>query len=330
MRRESTLSIVLVTLLAFNSGAQAQGFRDRFWQVSSRWEPPEHRLLLAQADSPSRPPQPQPEAPPPLPGEKPGDLPPQPKGRKPILVNFDVRYGFDSNRFFVNAPVPFEVTVKRRIRTAVLSGTYPVDPRTQISVNVPWVDQSTKNKASNGATFNQSGSGMGDVSLWVSRTFPDYRRGREYGISAGMVFPTGRDPFNLPANKLETGLGFYQPSVRFSARTTKAPLQFFSTFDYSTSLSRNVNGQSVRLPNSYGGEVGIFYTLGPIWSTQTSVSFAKATSPFLQDSGRTVGYLSQALNYNPGDGNSFRGAVDVGLNDSSTDAYFSLSLNRPF
>jgi hypothetical protein len=100
--------------------------------------------------------------------------------------------------------------------------------------------------------------------------------------------------------------------------------------DYGTSLSRNVNGQRVTLPDSYGGEVGFFYAIGPEFTAQTGVSLSKVSSPFILGPGSTVGYLTQSLTYKAGGNTSVRGAVDVGLTDDSTDVYAGLSINSQF
>ncbi|RYG67532.1 hypothetical protein EON80_13415 [bacterium] len=152
----------------------------------------------------------------------------------------------------------------------------------------------------------------------------------EIGLAGGLVLPTGRDPFGLAPTQLETGLGFFQPAMRISARTLSVPLQFFGSLDYSPKVSRRIDGAKRTLPTQYGGEAGFFYTLGPAWGTQTSVSLGKSSSPVLQAPGSTVGYLTQALNYRNGNRTSFRGSLDVGLTDESVDSYFSLSMNSTF
>jgi hypothetical protein len=61
-----------------------------------------------------------------------------------------------------------------------------------------------------------------------------------------------------------------------------------------------------------------------------TLSVSKLTSPFIDVPGTTVGYLSQSLTYQANQRLSWRGAVDVGLTEDSTDAYFGLSVNSTF
>jgi hypothetical protein len=64
--------------------------------------------------------------------------------------------------------------------------------------------------------------------------------------------------------------------------------------------------------------------------SQTSVSWNKVSSPFIDVPGATVGYLSQSLTYQANRSTSIRGAIDVGLTEDSTDAFVGLSLNSSF
>jgi hypothetical protein len=145
-----------------------------------------------------------------------------------------------------------------------------------------------------------------------------------------MVLPTGRDPFGLGPFDLPTGNGFFQPVARFSVRKLRVPLQLYAAVNLAQAIPRTVDGQRLRLPASYGGEVGFSYAIGPEFTMSTSLSGNRVSSPFLLGTGVHVGYLTQALNYNSGGNTSMRASVDMGLTDSSTDAYLGLSLRHGF
>jgi hypothetical protein len=327
MRLWLAVSLPLSLPVLFPAHAAAQDIQLRSWNLSAKPKKDPY-FRLAQIDRPSGPRAVEP----PAPAEATDPNQPvatAPRGRKPISVSVDTRFGFDKAKVFVPDIIPFEVGVRRRIRTMVISGSYPVSPRTRVSVNVPFISQITTSSVGSQKLI-QRGSSVGDVSFWVDHSIPKPNRKLELGVSGGLIVPTGNDPFNLAPTQLATGLGFYQPAVRLSVRTQSVPLQFFGSVDYSSSFSRSFNGVKRKLPASYGGEAGIFYSLGPEWTTQSSISLGKSSSPVLQDSGATVGYLTQALNYRTGNRTSFRGSIDVGFTDESTDAYFGLSLNSSF
>lgn len=276
---------------------------------------------------PASPSFPDPEAAPDAPGNRtPGAAP---RGRRPITFYVDTRFGFDSQSAVINVPFPLEVDIKRRIRSVVLAAEYPLSTNARVFASVPYVDQTTRSISTFG-TLRQSGRGVGDIALFLERRFPEIARGTELSLALGMQFPTGKDQFEIGANQLPTGVGFYQPLARATIRKLRVPLQLYAALDYGTSLSRRVNGNKLRLPDSYGGELGFYYSLGPEFTAQTGLSYSKLTSPFLLDPGATVAYLSQSLTYRSGARTTLRGSVDVGLTDDSTDAYVGFALNRIF
>jgi predicted double-glycine peptidase len=330
MRFSSVIALPLLTTCLMPVAAHAQDLRYRLWRPSAtEWNNDKVNLRLAQVDRPTTPSTTTPSAPAQPGSTDPNQAAPPSGGRKPIGFSVYTRFGFDSDKVLIATPTLVQFDVKRQIRTLVLAGDYQLGDKTRLSVSVPYIDQTTKNTSSIGG-FTQRGNGIGDVSVWLEQSFPNYKKGHELSLATGMAFPTGKSPFNLGPTELETGLGFYQPMFRVTARTLRVPLQFFGSLDYSTSFSRENAGQKVKLPASYGGELGFFYTMGPEWTTQTSVSLGKVSSPFLQSSSASTGYLTQALSYRAGDRTSFRGSVDVGLTDESTDAYVGFSLNSSF
>lgn len=248
--------------------------------------------------------------------------------RRAINVSVGGRLGFDKQLVIVDAPA-VAGTVRRRIRTVDVSLDMPVSNLSSVVVSVPYVDQraTLRSPLGNGVA---SGRGLGDIGFYFQRRFPEVSRGTELSATLGLVVPTGKDSFSVAAGELPTGVGFYQPVVRLSLQKLRVPFLLYGAVDYGTSFSRRVAGNRVDLPDSYGGEIGFYYTLSPEFSSQTSLSLSKLSSPFINVPGSTVGYLSQALTYRANQRLSWRGAVDVGLTEDSTDAFVGLSLNSSF
>ncbi len=261
------------------------------------------------------------------PAPLPGAIPPAQKiGLK---VSTDLSFGFDNENAVQNLPAPTAVQIRRRIRVLNISAEYPLSARTNLALGVPMITQSAKvSGAGTSSTFR--GDGLGDLSLLVERRSRESRHGLEGAVALGLAIPTGKDPFEVGPNDLATGNGFYQPFVRLSVRQLRVPLVFFASVNYGKNLPRTVAGQRVRLPDSYGGEVGFGYTLGPEFSVSTSLSANRVSSPFITERGEYVAYLSQVLTYNSGDATSLRAAVDLGLTDASTNAFVGVSVNHGF
>lgn len=248
--------------------------------------------------------------------------------RRPLNVSVGGRIGFDKQTVVIGSPA-VEGNVRRHIRTFDVSLDYPLSNTSTVFVTVPYVDQSTSLRSPLGNGVAR-GRGVGDIGLYVQKRFPEISHGTDLSATLGLVTPTGKDPFQVGAGQLPTGVGFYQPVVRLTLQKLRVPLLFYGAVDYGTSFSRRIAGTRVDLPDSYGGEVGFYYTFSPEFSSQTSLSVSKLSSPFIDVPGSTVGYLSQALTYQANQRLSWRGAVDVGLTEDSTDAFFGLSLNSTF
>jgi hypothetical protein len=264
----------------------------------------------------------------------PGDVVVPESGRRPISISVDTRLGFDrgvqvSPLDSPIGPIPVAINVKRSVRSLSVAASYPLGERTSLSLGVPYISQRTESSVF-GRTFARRGSGIGDVSLFLTQRFPEVSRGTEVSLSGGLIFPTGRNPFELGPNELPTGNGFYQALLRFSVSKMVVPLQFFASFDYGKSAARSFGGQRLRLPDEYGAQIGFFYTLSPEFSSQTSLSYSKQSSPFLLQPGATVAYFTQALSYTANPNTVLRSAVDVGLTEEATDAYLNFSFNRQF
>jgi hypothetical protein len=278
----------------------------------------------------------------PSPGAEPPSSDEAPLARPPQLLRperrliIDSALGVDKQTTIVTkarpdnaAAVPFKAEVKSFISSMTLTGEYPLNRNTIASVVLPYIYQRAR-FSSPEHSFTKVGQGIGDVTLLVERRFLEIARGTELSLAAGLQIPTGKDPSNLKENELPTGTGFYQPLLRAALRKMVLPLQFYGKAEYGTSLKRRIQGDTVRLPSSYGGEVGFLYIIGPEFIAQTALSLRRVSSPFLWKLFSTEGYLSQSLNYRTGGRDSFRGSVDVGLTEESTDFWFGLSFRREF
>ncbi len=282
-----------------------------------------YRVAVAQIDPPADQSATSPELSEPLPG---AIAPAQKIG---VRVSADLSFGFDNENVVQNLPDPTAVTIRRRIKVLNISADYPLSVRTNLALGVPLISQSAQVRGlGTSATFR--GNGLGDVSLLAERRSRESKRGVEGAIALGLVIPTGKDPFEVGPNDLATGTGFYRPFVRLSVRQLRVPLVFFASVNYGKNLSRTVAGQKVRLPDSYGGEVGFGYTLGPEFAVSTSFSASRLSSPFITERSEYVAYLSQAVTYSSGDATNLRAAVDLGLTDASTNAFVGLSVNHGF
>lgn len=251
-----------------------------------------------------------------------------PRRRREISASVDTSIGFDSQEFALGSPaVP--VLAKRRIATVNVSLSYPLSRKSSVSLSVPYIDQRSS-YASPFGKVTLRGRGVGDVGVYLQHNFSEIAKGTQVSASLGLITPTGKSIFNAGPDELPTGVGFYQPVARLTVRKLRVPLQFYGAVDYGTSFSRRVNGARVTLPDSYGGELGFYYAMSPEFTTQTSVSVSKVTSPFIDIPGATVGYLSQALSYQASQNTALRASVDVGLTEDSTDAFVGVSLEKQF
>lgn len=235
--------------------------------------------------------------------------------------------GFD-RQSLVNTPTGPLTIDNRHIGRLTITGEYPLSRRTDVSLSIPYVYQTARTTSAAG-TFRRKGQGIGDMDLYVSQRFPTIAGGLQFSAGAGVVLPTGK-AFNLTTNQLRTGSGFYQPYVHVSIRKMMVPLQFYVSADYGASLARRVDGNRANLPNSYGGEIGFYYALGPQFSTRNGISYGKTNSPFIGASGSTTAYLRQALSYQTNNRTSITASIDAGLTDDSTDAYIQLSAISSF
>jgi hypothetical protein len=253
----------------------------------------------------------------------------EPPTRRELTVYTDLQYGYDKQQILITTPTPFLADVRRQIRNFVVTAQYPLSNKTKLAVSVPYISQTIRGSTPTD-TIRQSGSGVGDVGVFVQHRFPEIARGTEISVTLGMLLPTGTDPYHLDASELPTGLGFYQPLARLRISKMRVPLQFYGALDYGTSLSRDINGERTKLPPSYGVEAGFYYALSPEFTTQTAVKWSRISSPFKFQNDSNVAYLSQALIYNSGATTSLQAAVDAGLTDDALDLFLSLSFVKRF
>ncbi len=247
--------------------------------------------------------------------------------RREITIYADTSVGFD-RQSLVDTPTGPLTIDNRFISRLTLTGEYPLSNRTDVSLGVPYVYQTARATSAEG-TLRRKGQGIGDMDFYISHRFPSLAGGLRFSAGAGVVLPTGK-AFHLNDNQLRTGSGFYQPYVHLSVRKMMVPLQFYVSADYGTSIARRVDGDRANLPNSYGGEVGFYYALGPQFSSRSGLSYGKTNSPFIGTSGSTTAYLRQALSYQTNNQTSITASLDAGLTDDSTDAYFQLSAISTF
>lgn len=266
------------------------------------------------------------------PGAPSNVAPAEPRGApRRVTVSFDTRVGFDRQTEIVPQPerLPVVIDVRRFVSSNVLTAEYPLRRNTTAALVVPYINQRQRASVA-GRLFTARGRGVGDITLLLEHTRPDIARGTSLSLAAGMQFPTGSDPFRLSPGTLPTGEGFFQPTFRATVQKLAVPLVLYGSLQYSTALRRSVSGQSVSLPDSFGGEAGFSYLIGPQFVSQTSISLRKSNSPLLMQPGRTEGYLSQSLVYRSGGRNTLRGSVDVGLTGDSIDFFLGLGLRHVF
>jgi hypothetical protein len=257
----------------------------------------------------------------------PGEIAAGPR-RRQISASVDTRLGFDRQELALGNPA-IPVLAKRRIASVNLSLAYPLSNQTSLSVSVPYINQRSTYSSPFGSV-RLSGRGIGDVGIYLQHNFRDIAQGTGLSASLGLITPTGKSGFETGPNELPTGVGFYQPVARVTLTKLRVPLQFYAAADYGTSFKRRVNGTTVSLPDSYGGELGFYYSMSPEFITRTSVSASKVTSPFVDVPGATVGYLSQSLTFQANQRTALRASVDVGLTEDSTDAFVGLALDSNF
>jgi hypothetical protein len=251
------------------------------------------------------------------------------KTKRDVTIHTSVRYGYDKQQLLLTTPGPFLADVRRQIRTLVVTAQVPLSDRTSLALSVPYISQTTRVNGPTG-TFKQRGNGVGDIGVFLERRFPEIARGTEVALTLGMLMPTGKDPFNLGDTELPTGLGFYQPLARVRISKMRVPMQFYTAFDYGTSLARDVNGTRRKLPNSFGVEAGFYYNISPEFTAQTSVQWSQISSPYTFETDSHVAYLSQSLSYNHGPDSSLEAGVDVGLTDDAVDFFLSLAYAKRF
>jgi hypothetical protein len=270
----------------------------------------------------------------PVPTPSPGKQDEQPR-RSPREIRLYVSnaFGYDKESAIFDAPKGALLVAKRRIYSLTVSAEHSLGDKTTVSVLVPYIHQTARLTArdnSRSASRTVTGQGIGDIALYLERNFPDIAKATELAVAVGMQFPTGKDSFRPGGDELPTGVGFYQPLARVTLRKIRVPLQLYVTANYATAFSRKVDGEKVTLPDSYSGEIGYYYTLGPEFTTGTSLMLGKESSPFILGPGSNVGYLTQSLTYKSGGSTSLQASVNVGLTEDSTDAYFGFTFLKDF
>lgn len=250
-----------------------------------------------------------------------------------VTFTVDNRSGFSRQSIIVSSDGNSNLLVERDTERFISATTFvverPLVRNSTVTVVVPYINQ-TLRVSGLGQSRTRRANGIGDVSVLFEQRFPEIAEGTELTLAAGMQLPTGKDPYHLGARDLPTGLGHYQPTFQATLYKLLVPIQVFGRAEYSTAFSRRVAGHTVRLPDSYGGQFGFAYNIGPQLATQTSVSLRKVSSPLLLGPGATVGYFSQSLTYRAGPTTNYSGSVDIGLTRDSIDFLLGLAVRSRF
>ncbi len=145
--------------------------------------------------------------------------------------------------------------------------------RSQIEVRVPFDWKRTASALGDGTEIRHSDTHIGDVELELSHQFLVESGWRPDLIGAvSWRFPTGRDPFHVPAASIASGGGTDQVSGRITALKTIDPLVVFSTVSYSANLSRDESFGRIHPGDSVGWQIGTLLAVSP----ETSLSFGFA------------------------------------------------------
>ncbi|MBC8104423.1 MAG: hypothetical protein H7Z41_17750 [Cytophagales bacterium] len=260
---------------------------------------------------------------------------------RPVTVSVDTRLGFDhdeqvvstrasrSGRGVLRPPSAVKVDTRRVVSSTSVSAGIPLRPDVRLYASTAYLSQTVRFSSSGQPSVTRSSSGLADTTLLLERRFAGPGAGNSYSLTGGVQLPTGRSPFQTRGGALPTGEGFYQPLLRVGYQQLRVPLQFYGTLDYQTALSRRYEGRTVRLADSYGGQVGFAYFTGPELTVQTALSLRRVSGSPLRFSPRTTeGYLTQTLTYRPGSQDLFQGSLDIGLTNDSLDLFFGLTFRR--
>lgn len=255
--------------------------------------------------------------------------PPSPKFRVAVAT----RYGYDKSDA-VQRDAGVLLVQRRHIFIGETTLEFQLRETTSLEFTVPYVGQTARLSSPLGSV-SARGHGLGDLTLLLEQRWPEVLPGSEFALAVGTLIPTGKDAFEVGDNELPTGVGFYQPFGRITLSKSLAPLRVFAIAEYARSLSRSIEGRRLRLDDSYAFEVGFLYNISPEFISQTSVSLAQVSSPFIAGENSVVdvsrvGYLRQSLIYRTGGYTTLQGAVMLGLTEDSIDAFVSLELTQEF
>jgi hypothetical protein len=148
--------------------------------------------------------------------------------------------------------------VKSNTTTATLTGRYGVTNRFEIEARVPYSYRSDSSigcqlgqGCASDSIFDASGKGLGDIEMTGRYQFNDGGLDRPYFIgSLRFKSRTGRDPFEVPVNTSDTGLGpvqdelptgsgFYGLQPALTMLFPSDPAVFFGTISYLHNFARN-------------------------------------------------------------------------------------------
>ena len=151
--------------------------------------------------------------------------------------------------------------VKRNTFNATLTGRYGITNRFELEARVPYVHRSDTTVgreflqgAASSATFDASGTGIGDIEMTGRYQFNDGGLDKPYFVgSLRFKSRTGKDPFEVESSSagavglrneafqktLPTGSGFYGIQPALTALFPSDPAVFFGTISYLHSIKRS-------------------------------------------------------------------------------------------
>ncbi|HEX7760811.1 MAG TPA: hypothetical protein VF459_14995 [Caulobacteraceae bacterium] len=191
----------------------------------------------------------------------------------------------------VDTPEGISTVSDQRLRDDGLQGQLAVRLglpwRSQLEVRVPFDWKRTASALGDGSEVRHSDSHLGDVELELSHQFLVENGWRPDLIGAvSWRFPTGRDPFSVPAVSIASGGGTNQVSGRLTALKTIDPLVVFSTLSYASNLSHTESFGRVRPGDSLGWQIGALLAVSP--ETSLSFGFAQEFKGRTQVDGRPI------------------------------------------
>lgn len=247
--------------------------------------------------------------------------------------------------------------VKQTTVIGALTGRYGITNRLELDVKVPYVyrnQQSVRRPVGTGSSsnsvFDANGHDIGDTELALRYQFNQGGPSKPYFIgSLRAIFPTGRDPFQVPYNsagttliqeELPTGSGFYGIQPGFTVIFPSDPAVFFGGVNYLYNFSRNVDttiGTNYIGDVQPGDQISANFGMGLALNDRSSVSLGyqhtfiektRYNGSIPSDATNTqLGQLLIGYSYTLTPKTSFNLSLGAGLTQDTPDV--SISLRMP-